>query len=77
MLGNAKSKPANASDFSPPKRYSLTQKGTYQIRSLSGDLDVGFDKNSDHLTPVYQESSCIQCLFKAHQWGGQLGYTNG
>ena len=39
-LGNAKPKPANADDFShPPKRYSLTQKGTYQIRRLSGAGD--------------------------------------
>ncbi len=39
-LGNAKPKPAKASDFShPPKRYSLTQKGTYQIRRLSGASD--------------------------------------
>ena len=39
MLGNTKLKPANAGDFSPPKRYSLTQKGTYQIRRLSGASD--------------------------------------
>ena len=38
MLGNAKSKPANASDFSPPKRYSLTQKGTYQTSRRSGKV---------------------------------------
>ena len=44
MLGNAKSKPANASDFSPPKRYSLTQKDTYQIRCSSGAKDLAFNK---------------------------------
>ena len=60
MLGNAKLKPANASDFShPPKRYSLTQKGTYQIRRLSGDKDFGFDNYCVSVrTPVKQGFRC-------------------